>query len=174
MSLLKKIPPEQVPDEVKLLYEEFLRSPGMIPPPFDLLSVSPGLQTLQAGLIGYYRQGSRISALLQALIRYLAAVAMDIPQCVRFNEKVLALHGMPEDRIRDLRTNPAAAPLEEKEGWLLALVIKAVRAPETLTGDHVEKLRDLGWTDADILDALYLACMMVGMGVMMKALKAEE
>jgi len=69
--------------------------------------------------------------------------------------------------------NPAAAPLDEKEGWMLAFVIKAVQAPETVSEGHVRKLRDLGWSDTDIFDALYISCMMVGMDRMMKALKYE-
>jgi alkylhydroperoxidase family enzyme len=173
MSLLKTVPFDKVSDELKPLYQGFMDAIGAVPPPLAMLSASPALQSLQAQLIGYYRQGSNLSPLLQSLIRYLTAVAFDIQPCVEFNAKTLGLHGMSEEQIEDLNVSPAGAPLQELEGWMLAFVIKAVRAPETVSQSHIEKLRDLGWTDADILDALYISCMMVGMGMMMKALKFE-
>lgn len=52
-------------------------------------------------------------------------------------------------------------------------MIKAVRAPKTVSQGYVQKLKQLGWTDTDIFDALHISCMMVGMERMMKALKFE-
>ena len=173
MSLLKTVPPEEAPEEIQPIYRGFLDTIGMVPPPFEMLSASPGLQSLQGRLIGYYREGCNLSPLLMGLIRYLTAASLEMGSCLEFNARTLAYHGMSEDQISTLIANPASAPLDEKEGWLLAMVIKAVRAPETLTESHVEKLKELGWTDADIMDALYISCMMVGMNVMMKALKVE-
>jgi alkylhydroperoxidase family enzyme len=174
MSLLKAVPPDETPENVQSVYNAFVDTVGMVPPPFEMLSASPALQSLQAKLIGYYKEGSNLSPLLMSLIRYLTASALEMQPCVEFNAKALALNGMSEEQIIALQTNPAAAPVGEKDGWLLALVIKAVRAPETLTESHVEKLKELGWTDADIMDALYISCMMVGMNVMMRALKVES
>jgi alkylhydroperoxidase family enzyme len=112
-----------------------------------------------------------LSPLLMGLIRYLTAVALEMEPCVEYNARVLNVYGLTEEQVADLKVNPASAPLDEKDGWLLAFVIKAVRAPETISEGHIRKLRDLGWADADIFDGLYLSCMMVGTGTMMKALK---
>ncbi|MDT8367525.1 MAG: hypothetical protein RRA15_13770 [bacterium] len=173
MSLLKTVPIDEAPEELKPLYQGFMDTIGAVPPPFAMLGASPALQSLQAKLIGYYREKSNLNPLLMALIRYLTAVALEMSPCIEFNARALAVHGMTEEQIAVLHMNPAAAPLEEKEGWLLAVVIKAVRAPETVSEGHIHKLRDLGWTDTDIFDALYLSCMMAGMALMMKALKIE-
>jgi alkylhydroperoxidase family enzyme len=173
MSLLKTVPPEEVSDDLKPLYQGFMETMDMVPPPLEMLSASPALHALQAQLIAYYREDSNLSPMLMALVRYLTALALEMEPCIGFNAKALALHGMTEEQVQSLRTNPAAAPLDEKEGWMLALVIKAVRAPETVSRGHVDKLRELGWTDTDIMDALYIPCMMVGMDVMMRALKVE-
>jgi alkylhydroperoxidase family enzyme len=173
MSLLKAVPPDETPENVQSVYNAFVDTVGMVPPPFEMLSASPALQSLQAKLIGYYREGSNLSPLLMSLIRYLTAIALEMQPCVEFNAKALVLNGMSEEQIIALQTNPAAAPVDEKDGWLLALVIKAIRAPETVSQEHVDKLRELGWTDTDILDALYLSFTMVGMAGLMKALKVE-
>ena len=171
--LLKTVGPGESSGEMEKVYQSFIDTVGMVPPPFLMYSASPGIQALQAKTINYYRERSNLSPLVMALIRYLTAAALEIGPCVEFNAKVLTMHGLTEEQVADLKLNPAAAPLDEKNGWLLAFVIKAVRAPETVSEGHIQKLRDLGWTDTDIFDALYISCMMVGMGTMMKALKFE-
>ena len=174
MSLLKTVSPGESSGEMEKIYQSFIDNVGMVPPLFIMYSASPGIQALQAQIIGYYRESSNLSPLLMALIRYLTAVAFEMEPCVEFNARVLTVLGMTEEEVADLKMNPAAAPLDEKDGWMLAFVLKAVRAPETVSEGHVQKLRHLGWTDTDIFDALYISCMMVGMGTMMKALKFEE
>ncbi len=174
MMLLKTVGPGESSGEMEKIYQAFIDTVGMVPPPFLMFSASPGIQALQAKTIDYYRERSNLSPLLMALIRYLTAVAFEMGPCVDFNTRALTVHGMTEEQVADLKMNPAAAPLDEKCGWLLAFVIKAVRAPETVSESHIIKLRELGWTDTDIFDALHISCMMVGMGTMMKALKFGE
>jgi len=174
MSLLKTVGPDESTVEMKQFYQSFLDTVGMVPPPFVMYSTSPGIQALQAEIVRYYREKSNLSPLLLALIRYLMAVGLELEPCIEFNARALRSQGVSDEKIADLKMNPASAPLDEKDGWLLAFVIKAVRAPETVSEGHVRKLRDLGWTDGDIFDALYIPCMMVGMERMMKALKIDK
>jgi alkylhydroperoxidase family enzyme len=173
MSLLKIIGPDEAAGETEEIYQSFIDNVGAVPPPLLMASTSPGIQALQAQISTYYRDRSGLSPLLMSLIRYLTAVALEMVPCIEFNAKALTLHGMTDEQVAHLRVNPAAAPLDEKEGWLLAFVIKALRAPETLAEGHISKLRQLGWTDKDIFDALYISCMLTGMDRMMKALKFE-
>jgi alkylhydroperoxidase family enzyme len=171
MSLLKTVGPGESSGETEKIYQYYIDTVGIVPPPFLMFSASPGIQALQVNIINYFRERSNLSPLLIGLIRYLTAVALEMEPCVEYNARVLNVCGLTEEQVADLKVNPASAPLDEKDGWLLAFVIKAVRAPETVSEGHIQKLRDLGWADADIFDGLYLSCMMVGMGTMMKALK---
>ncbi len=173
MSLLKTADPGKTTGEMERIYQTYRDDAGTVPPSLLMCSTSPGIQAVQAQTISYYKEESGLGLLLMALIKYLTAVALELHPCVEYNARVLTGHGLTEEQIADLRINPAAAPLEEKDGWLLAFVIKAVRAPETVSEGHVRKLRELGWTDSQIFDALNLSCMMVGMERMMKALKFE-
>ncbi len=173
MSLLKTLGPGESSGEAEKIYQSYIDTVGIVPPTFLMFSASPGIQALQADIVNYFREGSNLSPLLMGLIRYLTAVALEMEPCVEYNARVLNVYGLTEEQVADLKVNPASAPLDEKNGWLLAFVIKAVRAPETISEGHIRKLRDLGWADADIFDGLYLSCMMVGMGTMMKALKYE-
>ena len=169
--LLKTFGPGKASPDVEKVYNSFLENVGAIPPPFLIYSASPAIQSIQAQLITYFREGSGLSPLLTALIRYLTAVMLDLEPCIEFNTRVLTAHGLTEEQIEGVRVNPATAPIGEKDGWMLAYVIKSVQSPESDLEGHVNKLREMGWTDIDVFDALYIACMMVGMERMMKALK---
>ena len=174
MSLLRTFGPAEASGETKEIYQSFLKTVGMVPPPFILMSASPAIQSLQARLIGYYREESNLSPMLLALIRYLTAIALEMEPCVEFNAKALTALGLTGEKVREIGMNPAAAPLDEKEGWLLAFVIKSVRTPDSVSENHIKMLHDLGWSDNDIFDALYMSCMMLGMDRLMKALRFGE
>ena len=53
-------------------------------------------------------------------------------------------------------------------------VHKAVTRPETTTREDVAALRELGWTDSDILDATSHGADMVRHGTLFKAFKMDE
>jgi len=44
--------------------------------------------------------------------------------------------------------------LADKDKAMLLLVLKAVSTPEAVNAADLQKLRDLGWSDGDILDAV--------------------
>ena len=155
-------------------YRPILDQVGAVPPPLVLFSASPGLQALQSRTFEYYMAHPNLSPKLKTLIRYLVAVALNMPLCAEFNAHVLEKLGMTREQVAELTVNPAFAPLEEKEGWLLAFVVSAVRDPDGVSESHVANLRDLGWSDSDIFDALNLAALMKGSAVLMKAFKFDE
>jgi hypothetical protein len=53
-------------------------------------------------------------------------------------------------------------------------VLKAVKTPEEVTAEDTQKLRDLGWSDGDIIDATAHGAGMVADGIMFKAFKMDE
>ena len=69
--------------------------------------------------------------------------------------------------------DPLKAPLEEKEQAMLSFVIKAVKSPDAVEQQDMDKLHDLGWTDRDILDALAHGTNMVGSSILMKTFKMD-
>jgi alkylhydroperoxidase family enzyme len=57
---------------------------------------------------------------------------------------------------------------------LAAFVMKAIMAPDAVNKADVDKLHDLGWADADIVDAVAHGINMVGSGILMKTFKMEQ
>ena len=60
------------------------------------------------------------------------------------------------------------AVFSEAENALLAIVSKVLRK-ERITETEVQQLRDLGWTDSDILDACTQGTNMLGMSRLFEA-----
>ena len=170
MSLIKTVEPGKATGDVKRLYDMFTETVGMVPEPLVMFSASPGLLAIQEQMVKYYQTESALSPILSALIRYLTAVTLDLKCCVEFNSEVLKKLGMNEEEIIALADNPGRAPIQEKEGWLLAFVVIATRTPERVTQSHIDNLHNHGWTDTDILDALVIAARMTSVNLMMKAL----
>ncbi len=170
MGLIKTVEPGKATGDVKRLYDMFTETVGMVPEPLVMFSASPGLLAIQEQMVKYYHTESHLSPILTALIRYLTAVTLDLKCCVEFNSEVLKKLGMSGEEITALADNPGRAPIQEKEGWLLALVVIATRTPERVTQSHIDNLHNHGWTDTDILDALFIATRMTAVNLMMKAL----
>jgi alkylhydroperoxidase family enzyme len=173
MALIKTVKPKDAQGGMKNIYNSFLDAVGMIPPPLMISSSSPTLQALKATIMHYYSEHPRLSPKLIALIRYITSVIFDAEPCIQFNVQHLKMLGVKEKQIEELGTNGESVPLDERESALYQFVVKALKKPEAVSGEDIENLRELDWTDADIFDALNAASNMIGPGVIMKALKVE-
>jgi len=168
MFLLNTSSPDQAEGKVAQVYSVFPKHIG-IPVPLQLLSASPGVLERQAGLIRYFMTHPRLSAGLLASIRYAIASKTGHTACEALNKGILKQMGMEEKEIEMLPLSPSSAPLEEQEEAMLSFVLRAFDAPSTVTAADVEALRQAGYQDGDILDALYHAAGMLAGSVLFKA-----
>jgi hypothetical protein len=173
MSLLKNVPPEEAAGGMKRVYDSFLDVLGMVPPPLVASSASPVLQALLASCLVYYREHRTLSQKLIAVIRFSTAVIFDLGPCLEFSEMSLRLHGMDDERIERLRSDPGAADLKERDKLMFDFSLKALLEPESVNAEDIKNLREAHWTDADIFDALNVSAVMIGPGLIMKALETE-
>ena len=171
MSLLKIVPPEEAAGGMKRVYDSFSSSLGMVPPPLLASSASPVLQALLASCLIYYNEHRTLSQKLIASIRYSTAVIFDIDPCLEFARKALVSIGLDDPRIEMLGTDPESSDLKGKDKAMFLFAVKAMREPGSVNRDDIRRLKEMGWTDADIFDALNVTAVMIGPGLMMKALK---
>jgi alkylhydroperoxidase family enzyme len=171
MFILNHVKPEEATGKVAEAYAVF--PPGMpVPEPMQMLSVSPELAEVQGDVIRYFRGREKLDFGLLATIRYLVSSANDFQYCINFNAGLLQqAGGLSAADLDNLRAHPDTA-LEGPQKELVLFVLKAVKNPEKVTGEDVEKLHQLGWTDRDIFDAVYHGAFMVAMGILFKAFTA--
>ena len=174
MFRLTHVPPEQATGKMAEVYAVF--PPGFTPPaPMVLMSASPGLAEVQAGAIRYFLGHERLDLGLLAMIRYLVAREFDYEFCIDFNAGLLRkAGGMSLEELEAMSRDPMQAPLEESQKALLCFVLKAVRTPDKVTREDIRALRDQGWRDSDIMDAVFHGASMYGPATLFKAFTDKE
>jgi uncharacterized protein YciW len=91
-----------------------------------------------------------------------------------FNRHILKKQGIGDDDIRKMEADPSQSLLEENESAMLAFVVKAVKAPGSVTADDIKKLKDLDWEDKDMVDALAQGVSMIDHSIMMQVFQIDQ
>lgn len=174
MPIIKTVTPEQAEGKVKDLYAMFDQL-GTVPLPFQMHSSSEELLEHRANLIGYWMTHPTLNPGLMALVRMIISEKLDYYYCLSLNTEILKMVGvMDEDAAAKVLADPASAPLGDKDKAMLLFVLKAVLTPQEVTAQDTQALRDLGWSDRDILDATAHGAGMVADGIMFNAFKMED
>jgi alkylhydroperoxidase/carboxymuconolactone decarboxylase family protein YurZ len=175
MPLLKIVKPEEAQGDVKEVYDAMMAVAKTVPKPLQMSSTSPELLKTQHQLINYFMAHPTLSFPLMAHIRYSVACQQDYEYCMNFNGSMLSMFlEVSDDQLEAIKNDPNAAALDDKEKALLAFVVKAIKNPESTTQAEVDQLRELGWSDQDIYEALFHGLGMVSAGIAFKALKMDE
>jgi uncharacterized protein YciW len=91
-----------------------------------------------------------------------------------FNKHILKLQGLEEEDIRRMESDPATSLLEEKDGAMLVFVVKAIQAPSSVEADEIEALKEMGWDDRDLVDALAHCVNMIDHSIMMQVFQMDQ
>jgi hypothetical protein len=174
MALISTVSPEKAEGSIKEAYEMFMKNMGMIPRPLEMLSASPALFDIQLQRIRYFSKHPKLSFPLLAHIRYLVAHNLKYGFCMDFNRHMLKKQGIGDEDIRKMEDDPSQSLLEENESAMLAFVVNTVKSPGSVTAQDIKKLKDLGWEDKDIVDALSQGVSMIDHAIMMQAFQIDQ
>lgn len=174
MALINTVPPEKAEGIIKEGYEMFMQRAGIIPRPMEMMSASPALFELQLKRIHYFSTHPRLGFVLLAHIRYLVAQRLEYQFCTDFNAFILKKVGVDDDTFEKMKADPSACLLEENEKAMLVFVMKAVKAPGSVTAQDIENLRNLGWEESDMVDALAQGVSMIDHSIMMQVFQMDQ
>lgn len=168
MALLTRITDENAEGPVAEAFAAFTAAVGEVPKPLRMLAGSPGLFMQQVGLVGYYRNHPHLDSALLTCIRYLSAEKLNYRACIDFNGSLLRKQGMTEAELAAMGADPDKAPLSGRERALLAFVLKAVEAGGSAGKADIDRLKESGWTESDIIDAANQGVGMMAHGRMLE------
>lgn len=174
MALISTVPPEKAEGIIKEGYDMFMKRIGIIPRPLEMLSASPALFELQLRRIAYFAKHPRLSFALLAHIRYLVAHNLGYGFCMDLNKHTLKKQGIEEADIRTMEADPSQSLLEENESAMLVFVVKAVKSPGSVTAEEVQGLKDMGWEERDMVDALAQGVSMIDHAIMMQVFQMDQ
>lgn len=174
MALIQTVEPEKAEGKVKEIYDFMQENAGVIPAPLQLSSASPWMLDMVWHSIQYFSQHPNLGFGLLSSIRYLVAQQYDYAFCIDFNRKMLSMQGLSEDDIEKMEEDPLQAPLDDKDRAMMVFVMKAIKTPDAVEKQDVDRLHDLGWTDSDIMDAMAHGTNMIGSSILMKTFKMDQ
>ncbi|MFH2090801.1 MAG: hypothetical protein ABIJ31_00365 [Pseudomonadota bacterium] len=174
MALVTTVAPEKAEGIVKEGYEMFMKNVGAIPQPIQLMSISPALFELQLKRIHYFSKHPKLSFALLAHIRYLAAQTLEYGYCMDFNRHLLKKLGYDSDTINAMENDPSKSLLEENESAMLNFVIRSMKKPGSITAADIAQLKELGWDERDMVDALAQGVSMIDHAIMMQVFHIDQ
>ncbi len=175
MALIRTRTFEEAEGAVREMYAFMREKAGMVPRPLEMMSSSPALFEATSRTMGYFMAHPRLSFLLLAHIRLVVSFNHHYPYCIDLNSQLLQhVQGLSAGEVATVRVDPGQARLDNRDKAMLVFVHKAVTAPEEVEAADVERLRGLGWTDADIFDATSYGANMVSSGILFHAFRMSE
>ena len=173
MSLLNLVEKDQATGKVAEIYESMINTMGFIPNAFKVFSPSEYALEKQVANLGFYMRHKTLGGKLLAFIRLLVSDKEECAYCVGMNSGILLQYGVLPEMLAGIKADPSTAPLDEKDLAMLLFVLSMVRNSNAIVQGDVDKLRNLGWTDRDILEAAYHGATQVGMDKIFNAFKIE-
>jgi alkylhydroperoxidase family enzyme len=174
MALINTVSPEQAEGTIKEAYDMFMENLGVIPRPLEMMSASPAIFGHQLQKIHYYTAHPTLSFALLSHIRYLVAHNLNYSFCMDFNKHILKKQGLEDDDIHQIEADPTKSLLEEKESAMLAFVVKAAKAPGSVEADEIKRLKEMGWEDRDLVEALAHGVNMIDHSIMMEVFQMDQ
>ncbi len=137
--------------------ETFNRIPKSleIPTPLLVASASPELFERHACIMDYFAAHKTLEPHVLAAIRYVVSSLKGFPACIDFNFKLLKAIGMKPEEIEALNNTPIDSPFEKRELMLLEFVKQSVVNPAEIGSENLDDLKAEGWTESDLIDAVY-------------------
>jgi uncharacterized peroxidase-related enzyme len=155
MTIISTVAPQEATGPVAQIYAQVEQALGRLPNAMKLYSASPDLLAMQWQHIGYYFQHPTLSFPLLASIRMLVSQENDCTYCIGMNEAMLIERaGFTAEQTAAAKRNPQDAALPDRDRAMLLFVLKATKTPKAVDSGDLTALRELGWSDRDILDAV--------------------
>ncbi len=172
--LINPVPPAGSEEKVEALYQPIKQMLGMVPSAIKLFGISPFLLEEHVNNIGYFMQHPTLSPPLLAMIRLLVAKEKHCAYCITLNEGMLIEAGFELEALRAAQKTPSLAPLNEKEKALLLLVLKATNTSHEINEADMQVVRELGWTDFDIFDAVNHGAIAMAIDIVLDTFKVTQ
>ncbi len=175
MSYLEETSPEDATGKLAAVYQALEQQIGFIPNGFRMLGVSEDVAERQAGYMDWVMRHPTLSPRFSAILRLLVSQEKQCDYCVDANSAILQNHlGVAPDELAALKLNPGDAPLDDREKALLLFVLDAIESPREVNATAIEELRDTGWSDREILEALYQGAQQVAFDILINAFNVDN
>ena len=157
MPRIRTVPPEAATGPLADAYETLRQSMGspVAPLVIQLASIRPDITSSLASLYAaLFASGSLSRSAKETIATYVAALN-NCPYCVGAHSLLMQMHGASPEHVEAARRGDVAAFTDDEEAArFLPLAEKITRHAYKVTDDDIQALRDGGWDDEKILEAV--------------------
>lgn len=168
-----RIPPVTEADargKVKAVYEAVRQAYGRVTPAFQAMSPEPDYLEAFWRLHEVVMREGRLPRREKEMIALAVSAVNRCAYCIAAHSARLRAIGV-EDRVVDaLREDPLRADLDDRDRGVVRFVLKMTHAPTTIEDADLERLRELGWDDGAIFEAIAVAAHFNGLNRFLDAL----
>ncbi len=141
--------------DTKLTLENIKNKFGSVPPHFELLAtVNPKRFELFIQEILYLSSHQNIHPDFFSFLRLNIATKEAFNYCIMFNSKLLLSKNYSKEILRLIKDDIKNIPLDSRHISLAKAAMKAIYSAGDFNYNDIQELKELGWTDADIYDAI--------------------
>jgi len=160
VSWLRVPDEESLPEEVRALFEPPREKLGFVPNVLRNFALRPGrLLRWNDHYEELMRGESGLSRAEREMIAVVVSVANDCAYCIAAHSAALRRLTKDPALADAIAADHAGARLEPRVHTALTYAEKLTREPERMTEADVERLREAGWSDEDVMDIAEVAAM---------------
>lgn len=173
MSFVRQIPEAEAGAELRGIYQQIREAFGFIPNYFLAQGRAPHLIQAQLALGGGIVQDGALPRATKEQIGLVVSGANTSSYCVALHMELLRTLGVDKALGRKLATHPAQAPVEPRVKALFHYAEKLTRQPADVTSADPEAVRQAGWTEDALFEAVLATALFnfynrvsIGLGLM--------
>ena len=153
MSHIDTIDESDATGDLADLYEQIVRSRGKLANILQVHSLNPDALAAHLDLYDILQFGpSPLGRPEREAIAVVVSAANGCAYCVRHHAEALQAYWKDEDRVDQLAADFRKADLDAKLKAACTYADRLTRSADASSEDHVEALRNAGWSDRAILD----------------------
>ena len=159
MAYIKLCKYEDMIPQIKEKATPILQKSGKLGEIFELLALDTDLYFATDNMVqNFLLKETRLSYNTKERIALLVSIENNCTMCVDVHKNIAKMLGMEDEQVKQTLKGIDAIEVDHKEKELLKLAIKAAQKDNyKTTKDDIDALKDLGWSDLEILEAVRVA-----------------
>ena len=154
MSWVTTVPEEQLKPRAQEIFDVLRENWGLVPNYFLALGHDPQLLEDQTNLFAHTMEDRALPKPLKEQLALLVSGLNFSSYCLAVHMQILSKIGIDKPLARKLAADFTTAPVEPKVMELFRFAEKLTRRPGDMEKQDIERLRDAGWGDKEIVEAV--------------------
>lgn len=160
MFRIKTVSEEEADGTVKDVYQGMKDSLGIVPNVFQVLSLWPEMLASYTAMFDKIMfSNTRLTRAVKEMIASTVSKINSCDYCLGHHKYFMTQYGISSSTSEQIVNDPQTAEITDAEKRLLAYVEKMTRHAYKVTDADVEVLKEVGWTDAQILEATLVSAL---------------